>query len=349
VDSLSTEAPRAGRFVAYAVLPFVAALGLLVAVVWTTGPAATLATLARLTGWEAAVLVVLAFVVSAFGALAWRVVLGRYGHDVSAWLLFRLSVVAFSVGWLLPSGFVAGLPVAAYVLHRRGVPFSCALASFLIGRFFELAAYAVILPAVLVGDGATSALVRGVLFVPLVALGVGCLDLTCGWRCARRALGALLPMAPRVLVPAVARAIAFCETVATFFQSPGPRIVAVAGLSLLAIGTSFVRALLTADFLAVGLRVPEVALMFAFTLFLLAVPFLPGAVGVYEGGIAGFFHVLGRPETAGIAYAMTVHAVELVVVLTGFVFLALLGLDLRRLGVPALDGRAGGSLASPDR
>lgn len=328
--SRSAEVRGKARVAAYAVLPFLAAVGILVAVVWTTGPAATLATLARLTGWEGAVLVVLAFVVSVFGSLAWRVVLARYGHDVSTWLLFRLSVVAFAVGWLLPSGFVAGLPVAAYLLQRRGVPFSCALASFLIGRFFELAAYAVILPALLVADGATSGVVRGVLFAPLVAMAFGYLDLARGWRCARRTLTALLGVAPRIAEPALARAIVFCETVATFFASPGRRLAAVAGLSFLAIGTSFVRALLTADFLAVGLRVPEVALMFAFTLFLLAVPFLPGAVGVYEGGIAGFFHVLGRPETAGIAYAMTVHAVELVVVLTGFVFLAMLGLDLGR-------------------
>jgi len=330
VTSASAERRRRARVVAWAALPVLVALGILGAVVWATGPAATLATLARLTGWEALVLVVLAFVVSVFGAFAWRVVLGRYGHDVSAWLLFRLSVVAFAVGWLLPSGFVAGLPVAAYLLQRRGVPFSSALASFLIGRFFELAAYAVILPALLVGDWHTSATLRGALFAPLLVAGFGYLDLVLGWGCARRTLTALLGVVPRVLEPPIARAIVFCETVATFFEAPPRRILTVAGLCLLSIGASFLRALLTADFLAVGLTVPQVALVFAFTLFLLAVPFLPGAVGVYEGGIAGFFHLLGHPEAAGIAYAMTVHAVELVVVLTGFVFLALLGLDLAR-------------------
>src|SRR5207253_9905440 len=62
--------------------------------------------------------------------------------------------------------------------------------------------------------------------------------------------------------------------------------------------------------------------------FLISVPFLPGAVGIYEGGIAGAFEVLGPSHADGVAYAMTIHAAELVVVAVGFLFLAHLGLSL---------------------
>jgi uncharacterized membrane protein YbhN (UPF0104 family) len=61
---------------------------------------------------------------------------------------------------------------------------------------------------------------------------------------------------------------------------------------------------------------------------LMAVPFLPGAIGAYEGGIAGAFELLGRSRADGLAYAMTVHATELVVVAAGFLVLAQLGVGL---------------------
>src|SRR6185312_11895385 len=62
--------------------------------------------------------------------------------------------------------------------------------------------------------------------------------------------------------------------------------------------------------------------------FLMAVPFVPGAIGAFEGGIAGAFELLGRPRADGVAYALTVHATELVVVAAGFVVLAHLGVGL---------------------
>src|SRR5437867_4864832 len=76
------------------------------------------------------------------------------------------------------------------------------------------------------------------------------------------------------------------------------------------------------------LTMPELVVMFIVTMFLLSVPLLPGAIGIYEGGIAGAFEVLGHSRADGIAYAMTVHAAELVVVAVGFLFLAHLGIGL---------------------
>ena len=68
--------------------------------------------------------------------------------------------------------------------------------------------------------------------------------------------------------------------------------------------------------------------MFIVTMFLISVPLLPGAIGIYEGGIAGAFEVLGHSRADGVAYAMTIHAAELVVVAAGFLFLGHLGLSV---------------------
>jgi hypothetical protein len=303
-------------------------IALVALLVWVTGPGATFDTLARLTAWQAGALVLAAFASSLFSALALRVILGRYGHRVSVWLLFRLSILAFAVGWLVPSGYVAGFPVAAYLLKRRGVPFSRALAAFLIQRFLELAAYAVVLPTALLSGFGTGAAVAVGLFAPLAGVALVALDLSFGWQLGRRALGALVPVVPRAAAPVLERAIDFLGTCAAFFQSALPTLLAATAASVLAIAASFVRALLTARFLDLPLGVPEVALLLAFTLAVLAVPFVPGGIGVYEGGMVGFFRLLGRPSTEGIAFAMTVHGVELVVALAGIVFLAQLGVGL---------------------
>jgi uncharacterized protein (TIRG00374 family) len=319
---------RGRRIVVGVVGPLVAGVGLLALLVWLTGPEATFDTLGRLSAWQGVVLLLAAFATSLFGALALRVILGHYGHRVSVWLLFRLSILAFAVGWLVPSGYVAGFPVAAYLLRRRGVPFARGLAAFLIERFLELGAYAVVLPTALLGGlGTGPALLAGV-FAPLAGLAIVALDLTLGWRLGRRGLTALLGVVPRAAAPVLERGIDFLGTVASFFRSPLPVLLAATALSVLAIATSFVRAVLTAQFLHLPLGVPQVALLLAFSLVMLAIPFLPGAIGIYEGGMVGFFRLLGRPSAEGIAFAMAVHGVELVVAAAGFVFLARLGVDL---------------------
>jgi hypothetical protein len=327
-DPGASRHPRGRRTIVVVVVSLGLGVGLVALLVWLTGPGATFDTLARLTVWQAGALVLAAFASSLFSALALRVILGRYGHRVSVWLLFRLSILAFAVGWLVPSGYVAGFPVAAYLLRRRGVPFSRALAAFLIQRFLELAAYAVVLPtALLSGLGAGPAVVAGV-FAPLAGVALVALDLSLGWQLGRRALGALVPVVPRAAAPVLERAIDFLGTCAAFFQSALPTLLAATAASVLAIAASFVRALLTARFLDLPLGVPEVALLLAFTLAVLAVPFVPGGIGVYEGGMVGFFRLLGRPSAEGIAFAMTVHGVELVVAAAGVVFLAQLGVGL---------------------
>ncbi|TMA52256.1 MAG: hypothetical protein E6J75_17170, partial [Deltaproteobacteria bacterium] len=120
---------RIVRRFAYGVVTFVTALGLLAAVVVLAGTQQTVATLARLNVSELLALVGTAFGVTLFSALAWQAILAQDGHAVPFWLLFRLTVVAFAVGWAIPSGFVAGIPAAAYFLRRRGVPLARGLAA----------------------------------------------------------------------------------------------------------------------------------------------------------------------------------------------------------------------------
>jgi len=337
-DAVATRwvSGRSRRLVAVVGVPLVVGLGLVGVIVWLTGPAATLATLRRMSAWEGAALLAAAFASSAFAAAALRVILGRYGYDVPAWLLFRLSILAFAVGWLVPSGYVAGFPVAAWVLRRHGVPFARGLASFLIERFFEIGAYVLVLPTAMLTGLASGATMLAGVFAPVAALVLVSLDLVLGWRLGRRGLGLLVPRAPRIMAPGLARGIDFLGTVSSFFESPPSLLAPAVVLSALAIAVSFVRAVLTARFLHLPLGIPEVALLLAFSLVMLAIPFMPGAIGIYEGGMVGFFRLLGRPATEGIAYAVIVHGVELIVAAVGVVFLVHLGVSLAVAEDPGL-------------
>src|SRR5439155_13704827 len=78
---------RAMRRLAYGVLAVAAALALLGVVLYAAGARQTVATLARLSGPELLVLVVTAFGVTLFSALAWQAILERDGHALPLWLL----------------------------------------------------------------------------------------------------------------------------------------------------------------------------------------------------------------------------------------------------------------------
>ena len=329
------------RRFAYGALTFVAALGLLAAVVYLAGARQTAATLARLTVPEILALVGTAFGVTLFSALAWQAILEHYGHAVPLWLLFRLTVVAFAVGWAIPSGFVAGIPAAAYFLRRRGVPLARGLAAFVIGRFFEITGFALILPAILLSRLGSHAGVRGLALGTLLAVGFVYLDLIRGWRLARRSLLRVRPLLPDFGRRSLEAGLEFCAAVADFFRAPLPRILLVAWYALLAVSVAFLRSLLSALFLGLHLTMPELAVMFMVTVFLLSVPLLPGAIGVYEGGIAGAFELLGHSRADGVAYAMTIHAAELVVVAVGFLFLGHLGMGLAGPRKPAAERTRG--------
>src|SRR5439155_7682445 len=337
---------RAMRRLAYGVLAVAAALALLGVVLYAAGARQTVATLARLSGPELVVLVVTAFVVTLFSALAWQAILERDGHALSLWLLFRLTVVAFAVGWAIPSGFVAGMLAAAYFLRRRGVPLARGIASFVIGRFFEITGFALILPAILLSSLGSHATIRGLAAGTLLAVGLVYLDLILGWRLVRRSLVRLRRLLPGFSRPSLDSALEFCGAVADFFRAPLPRILRVARYACLAVSVAFLRSLLSARFLGLHLTMPELVVMFLVTAFLISVPLLPGAIGVYEGGLAGAFEALGHSPADGVAYAMTIHAAELVVVAVGFLFLGHLGIDLAAPRKAAAEG-ARGPLTAP--
>jgi len=317
------------RRTAQGLLGLALGIAVVVVIVWAIGPRATFATLGRLRPWQGLALVAVALANSVFAAGALHLVFRRQGDRVPTWLLFRLCLVAFAVGWILPSGYVAGFPLAAWILRRRGIRFAHALAAFLIERFFEVASFVIVLPFVLLaGLRQSSAALWGVVLGPVAVLAVGVLDVALGWRLARRTLGALRPHVPRAAQAAVDEATHLCVTVVAFFRGPLPLVVGAGALGLLALAASFWRAFLTARFLDLPFTAPEVALLLGFTLVILAVPFAPGALGLYEGSMVGVFALLGRTYAEGAAYAMIVHGVELVVAAIGFLFLAQLGVDL---------------------
>jgi uncharacterized protein (TIRG00374 family) len=314
-----------------AVLALLAGVGLLGLVVYVAGAREIAAILARLSVFELLALVATAFAVTLFTSLAWQLILEQEGHTLPLWLLFRLTVVTFAVGWAIPSGFVAGIPAAAYFLRRRGVPLVHGFASFVVGRFFEISGFALVLPAILLSRLGAHPGVRALSVAMLVAIGFVYLDLLFGWRVARRSLLRL----QSALRPGIGRrsfesAVDFCASVSDFFRAPFPRMLLVAWYALLADAAAFLRSLLTAMFLQLHLTLPEIVVMFVVTVFLISIPFLPGAIGVYEGGIAGAFELVGRSRADGVAYAMSIHAAELAVVAVGFLFLGHLGIGVVR-------------------
>ena len=92
-----------------------------------------------------------------------------------------------------------------------------------------------------------------------------------------------------------------------FQGGAGPVLLATV-YSVAAIGVALLRAFLTNSFLGLHLSAAEVVVVFSITMFLMGIPFLPGAIGAFEAGIAGAFDLVGRSKADGLAYALTVHA-----------------------------------------
>src|SRR5439155_4443773 len=133
----------------------------------------------------------------------------------------------------------------------------------------------------------------------LAGLAVVYLDLLLGWRLVRRGLARLRRVLPGVADRPLRAAADFCAVVADFFTAPPARLLLATAYSFAAIAMAFLRALLANVFLGIGLTVPEVVVMFALTVLLNAVPFLPGAIGAFEGGLAAAFELLGRSRADG--------------------------------------------------
>src|SRR5207244_6031919 len=95
----------------------------------------------------------------------------------------------------------AGIPVAAWFLRRRGVPFSQGMASFGISRFLELTAYAGILPVALLSAVGSRSTVRVAAVAMLAAMLLAYLDLFLDWSVARRLLRRVGRISPRLRRP----------------------------------------------------------------------------------------------------------------------------------------------------
>src|SRR5262249_25092093 len=153
-----------------------------------------------------------------------------------------------------------------WFLTRCGVPFARGLASFTIGRFFEITANTTVLPMILLSKVASIPLVPVVSGALLVLIVVVYLDLVLRWRLARSTLARLQPRLHRRARSWARNAAHFCAVVADFFRAPLGRILVVAMYSVVAVGMAFVRAALTSEFLQLRLSLPELVVLFSLTM-----------------------------------------------------------------------------------
>ncbi|MCA9607881.1 MAG: flippase-like domain-containing protein [Myxococcales bacterium] len=252
----------------------------------------------------------------AMDAVSSRQTLGSRGEEVPWWPLFASHLVAFAVMGVAPAGRATAEAVKASLLSRWvGGPTAAALgtanqANVLIssGTFTILsmvAAYAITGPSLL-----TILLVLHV--VLMNAAGIG-LRAAARWKAFGSWLGARFP---RVAPHAATFVDASRETP---LVAGGPVVSMMIG-RLLQAGHFFVLAY------AVGLEPSALSALALHGTYLVIAALgvlVPGQIGASEGGFALAAEALGTTEARAIAIALLAHAVQLALVLVGFLVLAL--------------------------
>lgn len=288
--------------------------GLLLLLVARVGAAEILDRL-RGMGWAVLGVLLPYLVVYALDTLGWRVTLPRR-MPVSLARLFCLRVAGEALNALTPTGYLGGEPVKAWLLKGAGVPWREGVASVVVAKTTMLLAQAAfvalgVLLALVRGavslraGGSALAAVAGIALL-LALFAVGQRHGLFGWAlgCLRRLR--LLP----VLVPADA-AGGVDEVLRGFYAERSGRFFLSAVLHFLGWVVGTVEVLLILGLLRVPVDVSTALAMEALVSVAKAAGFfVPGGLGVQEGGIVVIFLAFHLAAPAAITYGLVRRARE---------------------------------------
>lgn len=317
--------------------------------IYRAGPAEIIASVGRL-GWLALVVPLPYFLVYIFDTWGWYLAFGAYAASRPSFLtLFRVRWAGESINSVIPSGYVGGEALKAYLLHKRGVPGLIASTSVVASKTCQVLAQ-----VAFIGLGAVAAQShlpadsdarRGMMFVALASLIVIALLFVLqrqGMFNSLRALFARLSIRIRVFERNDAYLHQLDEQIYTFYRRGRGRFFCVTLVYLLGWLADALEIYVVCPLLGLPLSWSESIAIESFISVAKVVGiFAPAAVGFQETGILLLFQLFGLPAPIGVAYALLRRGRELFYVLVGGALLYSEEASFKHVLEHAADGRTG--------
>ena len=308
---------------------FLLGLGLFGWFIHRAGPAEIWATVQKL-GWLAPVILLPYLLVYVLDTWGWYLAFGKYADVRPAFLtLFRVRWAGEAVNNVIPSGYVGGEAVKAYLLHKRGVPGLTCGTSVVASKTCQ-----VIAQVAFIGSGALLALPnlpadsgarRGMMVITVAAFGVVVLLLLLQRRGMFSTVQGVLKrfnLRLKVIAQHEANFRKLDDQVYQFYHSDRTRFFQTTFVFFLGWLADALEIFVVCHLLGLPLSVAEAVAIEAFISVAKAMGiFVPAAMGVQESGVVLLFQIFGLPAPIGVTYAILRRGRDLFYVFVGGILL----------------------------
>lgn len=322
--------------------------------IYRAGPAEVFASVRQL-GWLAPVAVLPYLLVYVLDTLGWHITFGSYAAArPSYFTLFRVRWAGEAINSVIPTGYVGGEALKAYLLHKRGVAGLTAGTSVVASKTCQVLAQ-----VLFIGLGALAAQPnlppesgarRGMMIISLMSFVVVILLFALQRRGMFNSVRAVLSRLS-IRLKAIERHEPHLrqldEQIYTFYYRDrgrffGSTLVFLAGwladaleifvvCHLLGLPLSWTEAVAIESFISVAKALGI---------------FAPAAMGVQESGVLLLFHLFALPAPVGVAYALIRRGRELFYVLVGGALLYAEESSFKRVMAHAAEDQTRGGMAN---
>ncbi len=280
---------------------------------------------------------VLVFVITALSVIVtcekWRLILRAYGHNIRFSRLLFFKLAGWTVSYLTPSLFVGGEPVRAYMIKKEEkVPWSKALSSIVVDKALEGAtgSFVVLLGVVLLFFGR---LLSSGIKIFLLVLVVFFLYLLLHLFIKGKSRGFVTSVLHILHLDRLRMFKTWQKSIANFDQNLSvlfkdhKRVFFLGiALSCISCALALLRYKIIVYFLGLDISLYQIVIIYALTVLVVVIPFIPGAFGTYESVQAFSFALLGLGAQTGITCIFIMRIMDLILVGLGLVFLSYFGL-----------------------
>jgi putative membrane protein len=293
--------------------------------IYRAGPAEIFASVQRL-GWLAPVVLLPYFLVYVFDTWGWLLTFGSYAATRPSFLtLFRVRWAGECINSIIPTAYVGGEALKAYLLHKRAVPALTASTSVVASKTCQVLAQ-----VFFIGLGALAAqrhlpadsgARRGMLLIALVMLVAIILLFLLqrrGMFNSLRVLLSRLSIRFKVFERNEAHLRQLDEQIYTFYRNDRARFFGATFVYLLGWLIDALEIYVVCRLLGLPLSPTEAIAIESFISVAKSLGvFAPAAIGVQESGVMLLFHLFGLPAPIAVAYALIRRGRELFYVLVG--------------------------------
>ncbi|MBI3988719.1 MAG: flippase-like domain-containing protein [candidate division NC10 bacterium] len=289
----------------------------------------------RLLGWKLPILLLPYLMVYILDSVGWRYALGQRFSSIPLFTIFSIRMAGESLNYLTPMASLGGEPLKAYLLNRRGVPLPQGLASLVVAKTIMIMAHLLFIVIGLLMAIRPSGAEGPFIAASVAAMATGIPAIALFFSVQRRGLfsGLLkLTKAVRLKLPPLEKREADFRSldriIANFYLQDQWAFASSFTFFFIGwmVGSLEVYLLLT--FLGMPVSLPTaVAIEALSTLAKAAAFFIPGSLGLQEGGNILAFLAFSLPSQAAMTFSLVRRGRELL--WAGLGLLALAHYELR--------------------